>query len=215
MLRVLPQLKLQMTSWWLTLKGEVRRFCWAPCVMNAIPYYRFAAFTLTADTDHSKYPRLYVLLKEGVRLTQIQEPINRGSVNGRNKKFFSSPKLPDQLWDLPSFVISWHRWGLPRGKAARMWSASLTSIKFRGVGMSLAFPALRHKPSWHVQGRPNLHMIHNACNTRIHTIIVPTNARKCIEIDLFTQRPPTFFNRCFSVHFDKYKIIFVNKCTVY
>ena len=25
----------------------------------------------------------------------------------------------------------------------------------------------------------------------------------------------TFFNRCFSVRFDKYKTIFVNKCTVY
>ena len=25
----------------------------------------------------------------------------------------------------------------------------------------------------------------------------------------------TFFNRCFSVHFDKHKAIFANKCTVY
>ena len=51
--------------------------------------------------------------------------------------------------------------------------------------MSLAIPPHHHISSWHVQGRPYIHMIRNPCNTRIYTITVPTNTRKYIEINLY------------------------------
>ena len=187
----------------------------APRVMNAIPYYRFTAFTVTADTDHRKYPRLYVLLRQGVRLTRIQEHINRGSATDRSKKFCSSPKLPDRLWDLPSLVISWHR-GVSLGiRRPEREAHHLHLLSSRGVGwgwvlrMSSAIPPLLHVSSWHVPGRPYLHMIHNPCNTRIYTITVPTKARKYIGINLYTQRPPTRFNQSCS-HLRGRKIVFTS-----
>ena len=63
--------------------------------------------------------------------------------------------------------------------------------------MSLAIPPLQHKPSWHIQGYPYLLMIHNPCNTRKYTstVIVPTNGRKYIDINLYKQR---FTSRAFS-----------------
>ena len=40
-----------------------------------------------------------------------------------------------------------------------------------------------------------------------HSILFAENQRRATRW--------TNFNRCFSVHFDKYKTIFTNKCTVY
>jgi hypothetical protein len=54
-------------------------------------------------------------------------PSNEGLINGRGKRFFFSPKCPDQFWGPPSLLLNSYQGYLNEMKAQTVWSWSLTS----------------------------------------------------------------------------------------
>jgi hypothetical protein len=74
------------------------------------------------------------------------------SISGRGKRFFSSPKLPGQLWDLPT-LIQWVVGFCFRGKVARTyrWPLHLVTLQISGT-----VPPLPHIISWYAHRRLNL-----------------------------------------------------------
>jgi len=54
-------------------------------------------------------------------------PSNDGLIHGRGKRFFFSPKWPDQLWGPPSLLSNSYQGYLNEMKAKTVWSWSLTS----------------------------------------------------------------------------------------
>ena len=77
-------------------KNDKLSTCWAPIIFSCLSAHRPPSCIDFLDT---------------VTLTLLQagRPRNRGSIRGRSKRFFSSPKRPDRFWGPPKLLFS--TWG--------------------------------------------------------------------------------------------------------
>ena len=69
------------------------------------------------------------------------------------------------------------------------------------------------KRKWHFLKKSSPHTTQNENLTTL--VFLGVMPYSLVDRYLSTRTTKCFFNRCFSVHFDKYKTIFANKCTVY